>query len=193
LRRAAALAALAVAFTGSGCSNRDDSGAVDFVQRPDSRLIKVQSVGLAAFGPINPHAASVDDVVAAFGDPPVVAETPGGCLRRWPGLGLTIVFPEPDGGDACGGDAPIALIRVSGPHAAEAGWRTAEGIRPEMPVAAMRRIYPDPRRLPGGALALVEPPAEIGGGPVLVAAVDRGRVADLTFPIRERGDGGPPG
>jgi hypothetical protein len=184
-----ALGVLALGVVGAGCSNGDDSNAVDFVQRPDSRLIKVQSVGLAAFGPINPHSASADDVAAAFGDPPVVSGTSGRCRRRWPGLGLTIASFGPGGADACGGAARIALIRVSGRAAAEAGWRTAEGIRPGMPVVAMRRIYPDPRRLPGGALALVEPPAEVGGGPVLVVAVDRGRVADLAFPIRERGDG----
>jgi hypothetical protein len=193
LRQAsAALGALALGLAGAGCSNGDDSHAVEFVQRPDSRLIKVQSVGLAALGPINPHAASADDVVAAFGDPPVIDETPGRCLRRWPRLGLTIVFSEPDG-DQCGGDARVGLIRVSGRAAADAGWRTAEGIRPQMPAAAMRRIYPEPRRLPGGALALVEPPAEVGGGPVLVVAVERGRVAALAFPIREAEEGGRPG
>jgi hypothetical protein len=191
-RAAATLGLLALGLAGAGCSNGDQD-AVEFVQQPESRLIKVQSVGLAAFGPINPRAASVEDVVAAFGDPPVVDERPGRCRRRWPRLGLTIVFWNPRGGDPCEGDARVALIRVGGRAASDADWRTAEGIRPEMRVGAMRRIYPDPRPLSGGALALVDPPAEVGGGPVLVVAVDRGRVADLAFPIREREHAGRPG
>jgi len=141
---------------GSSCAGEDaddDTGA-DFVQRPGSRLVKVQSVGLAAFGPINPHTAARSDATAAFGEPSAVERAGARCRRRWPDLGLAIEFAAVGGEDPCGSGAGIEAIRVAGSAAVQAGWRTAEGIRPGMRVAGARRIYPEASRS-GNELTLV--------------------------------------
>jgi hypothetical protein len=171
----------------AGCSGNGSDEQVDFVQRPDSRLVKVQTVGLAAFGPIIPHSASAADAAAAFGEPSAVGRRGAACERRWNDLGLTIEFAAAGGEDACGEDAGIEAIRLHGIGAEEAGWRTAEGIRPGMAVSAARRIYPEARRS-GGRLILVRGPAGCGSGvsvTVLSARTAGGRLAELTFPIGE--------
>jgi hypothetical protein len=141
-------------------------------------------VGLAAFGPINPHTARPSNVTAAFGEPSSAERTGARCARRWRDLGLTIEFAARDGGDPCGLEAAIAGIEVAGPAAVHAGWRTAEGIRPGMPVSAALRRYPDARRA-GGELILVEGPD--GGETVTVLAVRTagGQVREMRFPIGE--------
>jgi hypothetical protein len=158
---------------------------VRFVQREGSRLVKVQTVGLAAFGPINPHTAVPAHAAAAFGEPSSVDLDQDLCRQRWPELGLAIWFATPDGGDPCAAEAGIETIRLRGEAAAEAGWRTAEGIRPGMSVAAARRIYPEAEREQSGMLVLVELLEEIesGGDPVLAVTTARGKVKTLTFPI----------
>jgi hypothetical protein len=156
------------------------------VQREDSRLVKVQTVGLAAFGPINPHTAIPSHTATAFGEPSSIDRHGDLCGHRWPGLGLAIDFAAPSGGDPCGTEARIERIRVQGEPAARAGWRTAEGIRPGMSVAAARRIYPEGRRA-GGRLMLVRGPASDPGERVTVleARTAAGEVTGMTFPIAE--------
>jgi hypothetical protein len=141
-------------------------------------------VGLAAFGPINPHTAGPTAAIAAFGDPSSVDRIHARCSRRWRHLGLTIEFAAAGGEDPCGSEAGIEAVRVAGPAAVHAGWRTAEGIRPGMPVSAARRRYPDARRA-GGELILVEGPD--GGETVTVLAVRTagGQVRGMRFPIGE--------
>ena len=167
-----------------GCS--DDGGpANDFVQLEGSRLVKVQTVGLAAFGPINPHTAIPAHAVAAFGEPSSVDRRGEVCRRSWSDLGLTIDFAGPP--DPCGPEGRVEEIRLRGPRAVEAGWRTAEGIRPGMPVSAALRRYPDARRA-GGELILVEGPATAGSREIVtVLAVETaaGTVTGMTFPIAE--------
>jgi hypothetical protein len=169
---------------GCGADDGADAG-VDFVQRADSRLVKVQSVGLAAFGPINPHTSGLTQAVAAFGEPASADMRGAACVARWPQTGLTIVFEAREGEDPCGAEARAERIVLAGRAAARAGWRTAEGIRPEMPVAAVHRIYPESHRRGARALVLVEPPAGMGAGkrPVLSVTTARGRVSRLVFPI----------
>jgi hypothetical protein len=144
----------------------------------------VQSVGLAAFGPINPHTATVADAVAAFGEPDSIVAHAGRCERRWAAIGLAIEFAD-GAGDPCGASGEIEELRLAGAPAARAGWRTAEGIRPGMSLAAARRIYPEARRTRHGALVLVAPPPQDGptGRPVLTASTANGRVDALIFPI----------
>ncbi|MGH2992299.1 MAG: hypothetical protein ACRDL1_02040 [Solirubrobacterales bacterium] len=170
-----------------GCSEGPgDEDAARFVQREDSRLVKVQTVGLAAFGPINPHTAIPSHAAAAFGEPSSVDRHRRLCRHHWPALGLTIEFAAPSERDPCGTEARIEGIRVEGPAAVEAGWRTAEGIRPGMPVSAARRRYPDARRA-GGGLILVEGPAEDESGEIVtvLSVTSKGaRVEAMTFPIR---------
>jgi hypothetical protein len=181
------LALALIAGTVAGCSDgQGDTDEVDFIQRARSRLIKVQTVGLAAFGPINPHSAIPSHATAAFGEPASTRLRGGRCLRRWPDLGLTIEFAVPGGEDACGESARIQRIRLAGPAAAEAGWRTAEGIRPGMPLAAARRIYPEARRA-GKRLILVRGPAGDSGERVTVlkARSAAGEVTGMTLPIRK--------
>lgn len=181
------IAALLAGLLLIGCSDDgvgEDAG--DFVQLEGSRLIKVQTVGLAAFGPINPHTAIPADAVAAFGEPSAVDRHPELCRRSWADLGLTIEFGDPSQPDACGPAGRVETIRLRGPRAAEAGWRTAEGIRPGMPVSAALRRYPDARRT-GGELILVEGPAGDDSGAlatVLSVTSKRRRVEAMTFPIR---------
>ena len=76
----------------AGCTGDTESATEPsaFIQRPDSRLIKVQSVGLAAFGPINPHTANVSLVREAFGEPSSETVSGDGCRRQWASLGLEI-------------------------------------------------------------------------------------------------------
>jgi hypothetical protein len=145
-------------------------------------------VGLAAFGPINPHTAGPIDAGSAFGDPSSVDRSGARCWRRWRALGLTLEFAAVAGEDPCGSDSGIEAIRVAGPAAMQAGWRTAEGIRPGMRVAVARRIYPDARRTSSGRLILVEGPEDGDSGEIVtVLAVETaaGRVTALTFPIAE--------
>ena len=169
------------------CSGNDgDEHAVRFVQWEDSRLVKVQSVGLAAFGPINPHTADLGATTTAFGEPASVQQHADLCRHRWPRLGLAIDFADPGGEDSCGSEALIEAIRVGGPAAEAAGWHTAEGIRPGMSLAAARRIYPEADRGPAATLVLVERLRQGASGPiapVLVATIADGRIADLIFPI----------
>jgi hypothetical protein len=169
------------------CSDGDgDEHAMRFVQQKDSRLVKVQSVGLAAFGPINPHTADSAAATLAFGEPASVQRHADLCRHRWPGLGLAIEFADPNGEDPCGSEALIEAIRVGGPAAEAAGWHTAEGIRPGMSLAAARRIYPEAHRDPSAMLVLVERLRPEGSGPidpVLVATIADGSVAALIFPI----------
>jgi hypothetical protein len=181
-----AVAPLLVGLALIGCSD-DDGGepAIDFVQLEGSRLVKVQTVGLAAFGPINPHTAIPAHAVAAFGEPSSVARRGEVCRRSWSDLGLTIDFAGPP--DPCGPEGRVEEIRLRGPRAVEAGWRTAEGIRPGMPVSAALRRYPDARRA-GGELILVEGPATAGSREIVtVLAVETaaGTVTGMTFPIAE--------
>jgi hypothetical protein len=179
-----AVAALLVGLALIGCSNDDGSEpAVDFVQLEGSRLVKVQTVGLAAFGPINPHTAIPAHAVAAFGEPSSVDRRGELCRRSWSDLGLTIDFAGPP--DPCGPEGRVKTIRLRGPRAVEAGWRTAEGIRPGMPVSAALRRYPDARRA-GGELILVEGPAGYDSGAlatVLSVTSNGRRVEAMTFPI----------
>jgi hypothetical protein len=181
-----AIAPLLVGLALIGCSDDDRGEAtVEFVQLEDSRLVKVQTVGLAAFGPINPHTAIPAHAAAAFGEPSSVARRGELCRRRWPDLGLTMGFGTSGGDDPCGSDAGIEAIRVAGRSAVDAGWRTAEGIRPGMPVAAARRRYPDARRA-GGELVLVEGPEAADSQEIVtVLAVETaaGTVTAMTFPI----------
>ena len=175
----------AVAAVVSGCAEDAREEGPRFVQRADSRLVKVQSVGLAAFGPINPHKATPEHAVAAFGEPSGVERQGAVCRRRWRDLGLTIDFATE--GDPCGPDAGIELLRVTGPAAVDADWHTAEGIRPGMSVAAALRRYPEARRA-GTRRVLVEGPA--GDDPqeivtVLAVTTQAGRVDAMTFPIGE--------
>jgi hypothetical protein len=89
--------------------------------------------------------------------------------------------------DPCGPEGRVEEIRLRGPRAVEAGWRTAEGIRPGMPVSAALRRYPDARRA-GGELILVEGPATAGSREIVtVLAVETaaGTVTGMTFPIAE--------
>jgi hypothetical protein len=154
------------------------------VQRASSRLIKVQSVGLAAFGAVNPNTATASQAIDVFGEPASIAPGAGGCRGRWPDLGLTIDFGAGDDSDPCGGGARPTELQVAGPVGAAAGWRTAEGIRPLQPLASVRRIYPEAGRVRSGRLVLVRPPSgEAPGVPVLVVRVARGRVDALVFPI----------
>jgi hypothetical protein len=180
------IAALLAGLLLIGCSD-DDGGepAIDFVQLEGSRLVKVQTVGLAAFGPINPHTAIPAHAVAAFGEPSSVDRRGEVCRRSWSDLGLTIDFAGPP--DPCGPEGRVEEIRLRGPRAVEAGWRTAEGIRPGMPVSAALRRYPDARRA-GGELILVEGPATAGSREIVtVLAVETaaGTVTGMTFPIAE--------
>jgi hypothetical protein len=180
------IAALLAGLLLIGCSDDgvgEDAG--DFVQLEGSRLIKVQTVGLAAFGPINPHTAIPAHAVAAFGEPSSVDRRGEVCRRSWSDLGLTIDFAGPP--DPCGPEGRVEEIRLRGPRAVEAGWRTAEGIRPGMPVSAALRRYPDARRA-GGELILVEGPATAGSREIVtVLAVETaaGTVTGMTFPIAE--------
>jgi hypothetical protein len=181
---------VSTAVVGSSCGGEetDDDAHAGFVQRPGSRLVKVQSVGLAAFGPINPTTAGPSDTTAAFGEPSTAKQSGARCSRRWRDLGLTIDFAAAGGEDPCGSEAVIEAIRVAGPAAVQAGWRTAEGIRPGMRVAAARRRYPDARRTGSGRLVLVEGPQDGDSGEIVtVLAVETaaGRVTALTFPIAE--------
>jgi hypothetical protein len=160
------------------------------VQREGSRLIKVQSVGLAAFGPLNPHTADASLAQSAFGEPPSADPQGVLCVRRWPEIGLRVSFrAEAGGGDPCAPQARIERIRVGGVAAAHAGWRTAEGIRPGMSVAAVHRIYPEAYRGRPGTIVLVEA-AEAGGSGrprVLSVTTAKGRVDALSFPIGASG------
>jgi hypothetical protein len=169
-----------------GCGDDGDDVAGDFVQKPDSRLVKVQTVGLAAFGPINPHTASAAHATESFGEPDSAVQRGLACTRRWNALGLTIRFAALEGEDPCGSGARIEELTIAGPAAADAGWRTAEGIRPGMPLTVVRRIYPEAGRVAGGELVLVEPTpgTDAGRTPVLTVAIDRGRVDGMIFPIR---------
>jgi hypothetical protein len=182
-------AALVAVLVLAGCSKGPgDEGPVRFVQLEDSRLVKVQTVGLAAFGPINPHTAGSADAIAAFGHPSSAKQSGARCSRRWPELGLTIDFAAAGGEDPCGSQTGIEAIRVAGPAAVQAGWRTAEGIRPGMRVAAARRRYPDARRTGSGRLVLVEGPEDGDSGEIVtVLAVETAasRVTAMTFPIAE--------
>ncbi len=172
----ALLAGLLVA----GCSGGDQG--VRFVQRPGSRLVKVQTVGLAAFGPIVPYSATAADVVAAFGEPATTEPRGPACNRRWPRLGMTIEFSSAGGGDPCDAGGLIQQARVGGAAAERVGWSTAEGIRPGIPIAAARRIYPDARNR-GDALVLVDSQRR-ADPPVLEVRSEGGRVSELIFPIR---------
>jgi hypothetical protein len=155
------------------------------VQNEHSRLVKVQSVGLAAFGPINPHTAGPSDAAAAFGEPASVDRPGELCVDRWPAIGLTIAFSAAGDVDPCGPDAGIERIKVEGTAAAHAGWRTAEGIRPGMPVAAVHRIYPEVSRGRPGALVLVRSPEASASDArsVLAVTTAHGQVDALIFPI----------
>lgn len=149
--------------------------------------MKVQTVGLAAFGPINPHTATAAEATAAFGEPSAAAAEDGAfCTRRWAELGLTIEFATETGDDPCADDARILEARVGGRAAQGQGWRTAEGIRPGMPVGAARRFYPQARRNRDRELVLVpllrERRSE-GAGPVLAVTTASGRVEEMVFPI----------
>ena len=166
----------------SGCADEGDQGEVDFVQNPDSRLIKVQPVGSAAFGPLNPHSAVLSDAAVAFGRPASVDRLGELCMQRWPAIGLTIQFRASAGDDQCGGKARIERIRVAGGTAVEANWRTAEGIRPLQRLSGVRRIYPEAGMVRSGRLVLVKPPGG-EGEPVLVARLVDGRVGAMEFPI----------
>jgi hypothetical protein len=154
------------------------------VQREGSRLVKVQTVGLAAFGPINPHTATPSHAAAAFGEPASAERHGDRCTRRWPDLGLTIEFGATGDDGPCGSDARIEAIQVAGRAAEEAGWRTAEGSRPGMPVSAARRIYPEARR-GGDGLILVEGPDDGETVTVLAVTATRGAVRAMRFPIGE--------
>jgi hypothetical protein len=172
---------LLAAIAAPGCSDGSGDG-VQFVQREGSRLVKVQSVGLAAFGPINPHTAVPEHAEAAFGDPPSIARQAGLCRYAWPGLGLEIDFADPGGSDPCGGEARIETIRVAGPAGARAGWHTAEGIRPGMSLAAARRIYPEAGARRSGMLTLVES-LDRDRPPVLTVTTAGRQVEGMVFPI----------
>ena len=103
-------------------------------------------------------------------------------MQRWPAIGLTIQFRASAGDEGCAAEASIERIRVAGPDAAEANWRTAEGIRPLQRLSAVRRIYPEAGRVRSGRLALVKPPGD-EGEPVLVVRIVEGRVGAIEFPI----------
>ncbi len=183
--RPSLVAAVVVAAAAmAGCSDAEpDAEPPAFVQLPDSRLIKVQSVGLAAFGPINPHTATVALVREAFGEESAERANGAECRRRWATLGLEIAFVAGDGGDACADDARIESLTVAGTAAATAGWQTAEGIRPLQSVKAVERIYPDVGEIGSGTVALVRPPRELPGPPVLVITVAEGEVQSMKFPL----------
>jgi hypothetical protein len=167
-----------------GCGDDAEDEGVGFVQLPDSRLIKVQTVGLAAFGRINPHTADAALAAEAFGEPASVELAGDLCRTHWPELGLRIDFAAGTGGDPCGSEARIERLVVAGRAAADADWRTAEGIRPLQPVAALRRIYPDAGDLGAGRHVLVRPPESAPDStPVLVVTVADGRVEEMEFPI----------
>jgi hypothetical protein len=171
-----------------GCSgDGGDAEGVLFVQREDSRLVKVQSVGLAAFGPINPHTAVPEHAEAAFGDPASIARQGERCRYAWPDLGLEIDFADPGGSDPCGGEAGIEGIRVAGAAGAKAGWRTAEGVRPGMSVTAARRIYPEAGARRSGTLTLVES-LDRDRPPVLTVTTADRRVEAMVFPISAGAD-----
>jgi hypothetical protein len=180
-----------LALAAGGCGN-EGHDSDSFVQREESRLIKVQSVGLAAFGPINPNTATARLTSSAFGSPSSTELSGGRCTRSWRQLGLKVEFIAPEHQeDPCGDAARIAGLRVAGAAARLADWRTAEGIRPGMSVKAMRAIYPDGRTERQGRVVLVdllEPEAGAGSSqPVLVARTHRGRVRAMIFPIRTGG------
>jgi hypothetical protein len=137
-------------------------------------------------GPINPHTAIASDAVAAFGGQSTADRRGRRCTRSWPDLGLTIGFAASGGEDPCSGHARIVCAWVGGRGAVRAGWRTAEGIRPGMPVRSARRTHPRGRWVEPGVLALVEGPEGDGSDakrPVLIVSVARGTVTGLTFPI----------
>jgi len=173
--------ALLAAALAVGCGQDGEADGVTFVQLPDSRLIKVQSVGLAAFGRINPHTATASLAAQAFGEPAASVRRPATCRKTWPGLGLAIWFAAGDARDPCADDAQVRRLVVAGRAAARAGWRTAEGIRPLQPVAAVQRIYPETEPIGPGRHVLVRPSAH--EDPVLVVRIAGGRVEALEFPI----------
>jgi hypothetical protein len=179
------LVAAALLFTASmaGCADAEPE-LPGFVQRPDSRLIKVQSVGLAAFGPINPHTATVSQVREAFGEPS--SEIAGGaqCRRRWGSLGLEIRFEGGEGGSACTDGGRITWLAVTGERAASEDWRTAEGIRPLQSEQAVERIYPHVGEISPGVVVLVRPPEGLPGPRVLEVRMMGGKVRRMMFPVK---------
>jgi hypothetical protein len=181
--RLVAAALLAGAVTAGCFGGTERSGPQPFIQRPDSRLIKVQSVGLAAFGPVNPHTAPPSLLEDAFGEPSEVRAAHETCRRRWDSLGLEIRFESGGPGYPCDDEGRITSIVLAGEAAAGEGWRTAEGIRPLQRVDAVERIYPEVGAIRAGTVALVEPPSEVPGPPVLVVEIARGKVRTMTFPL----------
>jgi hypothetical protein len=178
------VALVLVAAATAGCSETHPKPEPSaFVQRPDSRLIRVQSVGLAGFGPINPHRASVEQVREAFGEESSERSEGSQCRRRWASLGLEIRFGAGEGEDACGDDARIEWLAVAGKPAVRAGWGTAEGIRPLQRVAVVERIYPEVGEVRPGTVALVTRPSEFPGPPVLKVTIAEGRVQAMRFPL----------
>jgi hypothetical protein len=182
-RRATLATALLVVTLVAGCGENGVDEGVRFVQLPESRLIKVQSVGLAAFGRINPHTATASLTTEAFGEPTSVTGRDESCLRTWSDLGLTVAFAADDR-NPCAEEARIERLVVSGRAAAEAGWRTAEGIRPLQPAAAVGRIYPEAGPPRSGRHVLVKAPrGSPNDPPVLVVRIVDGRVDTMAFPI----------
>lgn len=142
-----------------------------------ARLVRASPNGAVHLASWAPHRTGMAGAPATLGPPRRALGRPGGCVTRWPALGVVTI----NRGDCGAGATPERLHLTT-------GWRTARGLRVGAPVSRLRALYPGARRI--GALHHLVSGRERGRAvPRLSAEVRGGRVRALIASARPTGAG----
>ncbi len=166
-----------------------------FAYRSDSditvaRSIRADSSGVHTLGPLDPQTASLLDAEKLWGTPSSIYPDGTSCSVTWLDLGVSIVFANFGAGDSCGPGGRIGTFHLLGSLAAEAGWHTTDGARPDMTVVELKTVYPAAFSAEG-QLVLIQGPNIVGPGglyAVLATRIDAGHSSDMTFSVVAAGE-----
>ncbi|MEQ8834354.1 MAG: glucosaminidase domain-containing protein [Miltoncostaeaceae bacterium] len=140
-----------------------------------ARVVRASPNGAVHLASWAPHRTGLAGAPATLGPARSTTSRPGGCLIRWPALGVVAATRG-----ACAGDAgtPRLLYLTQ-------GWRTARGLAVGDSVQRLRALYPAARR--AGArhhLVVTRSSGRRAGTPRLSAEVRGGRVRALIASAR---------
>lgn len=160
---------------------------------PSGRTIALADGDPGALAGLDLTSATLPVAIGMFGPPTTYAPVGELCPAEWADLGLTIEFVNLAGADPCGPEGRVGTVRVEGPEALLAGWKTQEGSTLGMSQRELRKLYPEltpseettfvPEEPAGQLLTLVSGES----GPLLSARVAGGTVIGLEATVNAAG------
>jgi hypothetical protein len=175
-----------VQWTGSGFAYRAEGA-------PRGSTIALADGEPVALAGLDLRAASLFAAIELFGLPTTYAPVGELCPAEWRDLGLTIEFANLVGADPCGPEGRVGTVRVEGPEARQAGWKSQEGATIGISQRELSKLYPEMTPSAETTFVPQEPTGQlftlVGGesAPSLSARVARGTVIGLEAAVNAPG------